>query len=67
MPTAGGAATRVQPNTVQRNMPKQLVFLNPDGLNGTFYLEVRARMGHGAPTRELRIGRLDGTLTVMPE
>ncbi len=48
--------------------PSKLVFLNPATLvPGDYYLEVRARMGRppaGADNRELRVGRLDATLTV---
>ncbi len=33
---------------------------------GTYHLEVRARMGSGTSARELRIGRLDSTLTAIP-
>lgn len=52
---------------MQKNKPGQLVFLVPSSLvNGTYYLEVRARMGQGSTSRDLRIGRLDATLTVGP-
>jgi len=50
------------------NKPARLDFLVPATLvPGTYHLEVRARMGvppAGPDTRELRIGRLDATLTV---
>ncbi len=60
IPTGGGAETKV--TTVQKNKPAQLVFLVPAGLlAGTYYLEVRARIGGGT---ELRSGRLDAVLTV---
>ena len=52
--------------TVQKNKPSQLVFLVPTLVAGTYHLEVRARMGSGTSARELRIGRLDSTLTVLP-
>ena len=61
--TAGGE-TRVQ--TVQKNKPSQFVFLVPTLAVGTYHLEVRARMGSGTSARQLRIGRLDSTLTVVP-
>jgi len=61
--TAGGE-TKVP--TVQKNKPSQLVFLVPNLVDGTYHLEVRARMGSGTSARELRIGRLDATLTVLP-
>jgi hypothetical protein len=38
----------------------------PNRVDGTYHLEVRARMGIGTSARGLRIGRLDGTLTVLP-
>lgn len=59
--TAGGE-TKVP--TVQKNKPSQLVFLVPNLVDGTYHLEVRARMGSGTSARELRIGRLDAVLTV---
>ena len=63
--TAGGE-TKV--DTVQKNKPSQVVFLVPATLvPGTYHVEVRARMGTppaGPDNRELRIGRLDATLTV---
>ena len=52
--------------TVQKNKPSQLVFLVPALAAGTYHLEVRARMGSGTSARELRIGRLDSTLTAIP-
>ena len=58
----GGSQTKV--STVQKNKPSQLVFLVPSLADGTYHLEVRARMGSGTSARELRIGRLDSTLTV---
>lgn len=61
--TAGGD-TKVP--TVQKNKPSQLVFLVPALAAGTYHLEVRARMGSGTSARELRIGRLDAALTVLP-
>ena len=51
---------------VQKNKPSQLVFLVPNLEDGTYHLEVRAKMGSGTPARELRIGRLDSILTVLP-
>ena len=59
-----GGETKVP--TVQKNKPSQLVFLVPNLVDGTYHLEVRARMGSGTSARELRIGRLDSTLTVLP-
>jgi len=61
--TAGGE-TKV--TLVQKNKPGQLVFLVPALVSGTYYVEVRARMGRGDATRELRMGRLDAVLTVGP-
>ncbi len=52
--------------TIQKNKPAQLVFLVPTLAAGTYHLEVRARMGSGTSARELRIGRLDAALTVLP-
>ena len=64
MATAGGETQVV---TVQKNKPSQLVFLVPATLpGGTYHLEVRARMGSGTSSRELRVGRLDATLTAVP-
>lgn len=66
VPTGGGAAVKV--TDVNTNKPSKLVFLNPATLvPGDYYLEVRARMGRppaGVDNRELRVGRLDATLTV---
>ncbi len=63
--TAGGE-TKV--TLVTYNKPGRLDFLVPATLvPGTYNLEVRARQGTppaGPDTRELRIGRLDATLTV---
>ena len=59
-----GGETKVP--TVQKNKPAQLVFLVPNLTAGTYHLEVRARMGSGTSARELRIGRLDSVLTVLP-
>lgn len=53
-------------SAVQRNKPSRLVFLAPALAAGTYHPEVRARMGSGTSARELRIGRLDATLTVLP-
>jgi len=62
--TAGG---ETQVTTVQKNKPSQLVFLVPVGLGGgTYHLEVRARMGSGTSSREVRVGRLDASLTCFP-
>ncbi len=62
--TAGG---ETQVTTIQKNKPSQLVFLVPAGLvAGTYHLEVRARMASGTSARELRVGRLDATLTSFP-
>ena len=61
--TAGGE-TKVP--TVQKNKPSQLVFLVPTLVAGTYHLEVRARMARGTSARELRTGRLDAVLTVLP-
>ncbi len=58
-----GGETKV--STVQKNKPSQLVFLIPPLADGTYHLEVRARMGSGTSARELRIGRLDAMLTVL--
>ena len=52
--------------TVQKNKPSRLVFLVPALVGGAYHLEVRARMSSGTSARELRIGRLDSTLTVLP-
>lgn len=63
---ADGAATKV--TDINTNKPSKLIFLNPATLvPGTYKLEVRARMGRppaGVDNRELRVGRLDATLTV---
>jgi hypothetical protein len=59
-----GGETKVP--TVQKNKPSQLVFLVPKLVDGAYHLEVRARMGRRTSARELRIGRLDATLTVLP-
>ena len=60
-----GGETKV--TVLQKNKPAELVFLVPSGLvAGTYHVEVRARMGHGTAARELRIGRLDAALTVLP-
>ena len=61
--TAGG---EIKVSTVQKNKPSQLVFLIPPLGDGTYHLEVRARMASGTSARQLRIGRLDATLTVVP-
>ena len=61
--TAGG---ETEVTSVQKNKPSQLVFLVPVLAAGTYHLEVRARMGSGTSARELRIGRLDATLTAIP-
>ena len=61
----GGGETQVV--SIQKNKPSQLVFLVPATLpGGTYHLEVRARMGTGTSARELRVGRLDATLTALP-
>lgn len=66
VPTGGGADVKVA--DVNTNKPSKLIFLNPATLApGDYYLEVRARMGRppaGPDNRELRVGRLDATLTV---
>ena len=62
----------VNPKSAIRNpkwdKPGRLGFLVPATLlPGTYNLEIRARMGRppaGPDTRELRVGRLDATLTV---
>jgi len=59
VPAGGGAA--VNPAAIQKNKPSQLVILNPALPAGDYHLEVRARMLNGS---ELRIGRLEATLTV---
>lgn len=62
---AGGGATKV--TTVQQNKPAQLIFLVPTGLpNGTYRVEVRARMGTGTAARDLRVGQLEADLIVGP-
>jgi hypothetical protein len=72
--TAGGE-TKVP--AVQKSKPSQLVFLVPNLVDGTPVLhgptglsgvpqEVRARMGSGTSARELCVGRMDATLTVLP-
>ncbi len=59
--TAGGE-TQVANAAVQTNLPSTLLFLIPATLiAGTYNLEVRARISGGT---QLRIGRLDATLTV---
>ncbi len=59
--TAGGE-TKVANAAVQTNMPATVLFLIPATLiAGTYNLEVRARVSGGT---QLRIGRLDATLTV---
>ena len=60
------AAGETKVATVQKNKPSQFVFLVPTLVEGTYHLEVRARMGSGTSARELRIGRLDATLTAIP-
>jgi hypothetical protein len=63
---ATGAATKV--TMVTYNKPGRLDFTVPATLvPGTYHLEVRARQGtppKGTDNRELRVGRLDATLTV---
>ena len=63
---ADGAETKV--TDINTNKPSKLIILNPATLvPGTYRLEVRARMGRppaGVDNRELRVGRLDATLTV---
>ena len=65
---ADGGETQVPAGAVQTNKPSKLLLLIPKTLTpGTYHLEVRARMGtppSGPDTRELRVGRLDATLTV---
>jgi hypothetical protein len=65
VPTTG-AATKVA--TVMYNKPGRLEFIVPETLvPGTYELQVRARMGEppaGTDNRQLRVGRLDATLTV---
>ncbi len=59
--TAGGE-TKVANTAVQTNKPSTVLFLIPTGLvAGTYNLEVRARISGGT---QLRVGRLDATLTV---
>lgn len=61
--TTDGAETKV--TTMQKNKPAQVVFMVPASLRaGTYHVEVRARMGHGTSTRDLRMGRLDAVLNV---
>ena len=55
------AETKV--NTVQKNMPGELVFLVPGLATATYYLEVRK---HFTPDGDLRTGRLGSTLDVPP-
>ena len=66
LPTGGGAAVKV--DMVTYNKPGRLDFTVPATLvPGDYWLEVRARQGKppaGVDNRELRIGRLDATLTV---
>lgn len=57
VPADAGPAIRV--DSVERNRPRQLVFLVPAGLSGDYTLEVRARVRGGA---ELRTGRLEARL-----
>jgi len=59
-----GTTTKV--TTLQKNKPSQLVFLVPNVATGAHHMEVRARMGSGTSSRELRVGRLDAVLTVLP-
>ncbi len=55
VPLSGDPDRKV--DTVQKNKPGQLVFLNLDSLGpGDYYIEVRARVDGG---KELRTGRLD--------
>ena len=61
--TAGGETKVV---TVQKNKAPQLAFLVPNLADASYHLEVPARMGTGMSARELRIGRLDSTLTGLP-
>lgn len=59
-------SVKIKATSIQRNKPSQLVFLVPNLTDGLYHLEVWARMGSGSASRELRIGRLDATLTVAP-
>ena len=53
-------ASEYQVTDIQKNKPSQLVFLVPEILAGSeLNLEVRSRFGE-----ELRLGQLDGVLTV---
>lgn len=61
---SGGAEKKV--TSIQKNKPAQLVFLVPTLPEATYHIEVRARMGSGSSTRELRVGRLDAALTTPP-
>jgi len=67
-PGGGGGETQVPAGAVPTNKPSKLLFLIPKSLTpGAYHVEVRARMGtppSGPDTRELRVGRLDATLTV---
>lgn len=64
IPDGTGAEKKV--TSIQRNKPSQLVFLVPTLPDATYHIEVRARMGSGSSSRELRVGRLDAALTVPP-
>lgn len=59
VPTDGGPA--VQPEIVSVNLPAEIHFENPTLAPGSYGLEIRTRVAGGT---ELRIGNLDGSLTV---
>lgn len=58
--TTDGVAHRIDLGNIQRNKPGELIFMNPSLSQGTYWLEVRTRYTENG---ELRIGRLDGTVS----
>lgn len=57
--------TSTKVTAIQKNKPSELVFMVPDSLlaSGTYWVEVRK---HFTPGGELRTGKLDTILTVVP-
>ena|GEM_PF-5140000 len=64
LPSTASGDTKVV--TVQQNKPSHLMFSIPNLTDGTYHLEVRARMGSATSARELPIRCLDSPLTVVP-
>lgn len=58
--TADGSATRVD-SRMLKNMPSELIFMNPDLDSGTYRLEVRTNLNGN---NEVRVGALSEELTV---